>query len=198
MIKSPAQIQRQTNIANLLTAARLVLSPVFVFVFLGWDSLGGAVTCLIIAVVSELTDLFDGMVARYRNEVTDFGKILDPLADSISRLTAFLCFAQGGWAPLYLVIFILYRDSMVATLRTYCAYKGVVVSARWSGKLKAWVQAIAIMIVLCLRIALYSFGPDYKSLFIGISYGAVAIATLVTVLSAVEYLSGNWKTLMRE
>ena len=63
-------VSRQTNIAMMLTSLRLVLSPVFVFVFLS-DSFAGALACLIIALVSELSDLFDGMVARHRNEVTD-------------------------------------------------------------------------------------------------------------------------------
>lgn len=144
---APKKVQRQLNIAMILTVARLILSPIFVFVFLV-DNFWGALACLMIAIISELTDLFDGMVARYRNEVTDFGKILDPLADSISRLTIFICLIQGGLAPIYLIVFILYRDSLVATLRTVCAYRSVVVSARWSGKTKAIFQATAILIIL--------------------------------------------------
>jgi len=148
-----------------LTASRLVLSPIFVLVFLH-DTFGGAIACLAIAIVSELTDLFDGMVARYRNEVTDFGKILDPLADSISRLTIFICFVQGGQAPIYLIVFILYRDSLVATLRTFCAYRGVVVSARKTGKIKAVFQATAILIILLLRIISYRVSPEVQPLIL--------------------------------
>ncbi len=184
-------IERQTNFAMVLTASRLVLSPIFVLVFLH-DTFGGAIACLAIAIVSELTDLFDGMVARYRNEVTDFGKILDPLADSISRLTIFICFVQGGQAPIYLIVFILYRDSLVATLRTFCAYRGVVVSARKTGKIKAVVQATAILIILLLRVISYRVSPEVQQVFAGIDFTLILIATLVTVYSAWDYVSGNW------
>lgn len=184
-------IERQTNFAMVLTAMRLVLSPIFVLVFLH-DTFAGAIACLVIAIVSELTDLFDGIVARYRNEVTDFGKILDPLADSISRLTIFICFVQGGQAPIYLIVFILYRDSLVATLRTFCAYRGVVVSARKTGKIKAVVQATAILIVLLLRIFSFRVSPELDRVFAGIDFTVILIATLVTVYSAYDYVAGNW------
>lgn len=193
--KPPVEkIEKRTNLANLLTALRLVLSPVFVFIYLGSQSFWAAVACLAIAILNELTDLFDGMVARYRNEVTDFGKILDPLADSISRLTVFFCFTQDGWAPLYLVIFLFYRDSMVATLRTFCAYRGVVVSARKSGKLKAWVQAITILLILFFRAVIF-YTDEYAALLHKIGYVAVLITVLYTVFSAVDYIAGNWKHL---
>lgn len=193
MTKPPGRASSQTNVAMILTGLRLVLSPVFVFLFL-LDNFHGALLCLGIAVISELTDLFDGIVARRRNEVTDFGKILDPLADSISRLTIFICFIHGGQAPIYLVVFILYRDSMVATIRTVCAYRGVVVSARRSGKLKAVVQATAILVILFLRVLAYRF-PETAGLFLRLDHGLIWIVTAVTVLSAVDYLSGNWATL---
>lgn len=196
MSRPHSTLLRQTNLAMLLTALRLVLSPIFVFVFL-WDSFSGALVCLAIAIVSELTDLFDGMVARHRNEVTDFGKILDPLADSISRLTIFICFIYGGQAPIYLVVFILYRDSMVSTIRTVCAYRGVVVCARRSGKLKAVVQATAILIILLLRAVAYKV-PEAENRFVQIDHGLIWVVTIITVLSAVDYLRGNWTVLRQQ
>ncbi len=191
-----SSVSRQTNVAMLLTGLRLVLSPVFVFVFLS-DTFAAALACLVIAVISELTDLFDGMVARLRHEVTDFGKILDPLADSISRLTIFVCFVYGGQAPIYLVIFILYRDSMVATIRTVCAYRGVVVSARRSGKLKAVVQGTAILVILLLRVLAYKL-PELQGRFLQIDHGIIWVVTIVTVFSAIDYLSGNWPVLRQQ
>jgi CDP-diacylglycerol--glycerol-3-phosphate 3-phosphatidyltransferase len=189
-----AQDKRTTNIALILTASRLVLSPIFVFVYMQ-QTYWTALACLGIAILSELTDLFDGMVARARNEVTNLGKILDPMADSISRLTVFLCFVWGGQAPLYLIIFILYRDSMIATLRTFCAYRGVVVSARKSGKLKAVVQATVILIILLLRTLSYKIQPEMAETFLTVSHVLIWIVTLVTVLSAFDYLQGNWRVL---
>ena len=184
-----------TNLAMVLTFCRLVLSPVFVFVFLR-GTYWSAVACLGIAIVSELTDLFDGIVARRRNEVTDFGKILDPLADSISRLTIFLCFVVEGLAPLSVVIFILYRDSMIATLRTFCAFRGVVVSARKSGKAKAVIQATVILIVLVLKVLAFEVSEPWQQQFRMISEVLIWGATAVTVLTAIDYVAGNWKVLV--
>ena len=185
------------NIALLLTSLRLVLSPVFVLFFL-IPTFEGAIACLAIAVINELTDLFDGMVARYRNEVTNLGKILDPLADNISRLTVFLCFIHGGQGPLYLIIFLFYRDSLVATIRTVCAYQGVVVSARKSGKIKAVVQATAILIILLFRVIEFKVPEETQNIFLQIDLGLIWIVALYTIYSAVDYLKGNWEVIVSQ
>src|SRR5205085_953924 len=96
---------------------------------------------LALVIVAELTDLFDGMAARRRNQVTELGKILDPMADSIFRLSVFLAFTQGIVAlPLWLVLLFFYRDSIISMLRTICALRGFTLAARFSGKVKAVVQ----------------------------------------------------------
>ncbi|MCA9784496.1 MAG: CDP-alcohol phosphatidyltransferase family protein, partial [Candidatus Cloacimonetes bacterium] len=111
------------TLANQLTAARIFLSPIFVLAFMQ-EGFWARVAALAIVVMSELTDGFDGHIARSRGEVTDFGKLLDPLADSISRITVFIAFMSVGLIPWWMVLIFVYRDSAVSTLRTVCASKG--------------------------------------------------------------------------
>jgi len=126
----------QMTLPNILTSIRLILSPVLAILFLN-DGPAARYAILGIVILSELTDLFDGYMARKRGQVTDLGKLLDPMADSIYRDTIFLCLAVVNQVSLFLVLPILYRDSIISTLRTVCAYKGIVLAARMSGKVKA-------------------------------------------------------------
>ncbi len=164
-----------------------MLTPVLAVLFLN-DSPISRYWVLVIVILSELTDLFDGYMARKRGQVTDFGKILDPMADSIYRDTIFLCLAVERQVSLFLVLPILYRDSVISTLRTVCAYRGIVLAARWSGKIKAVLQANVIIIILILRILALSYPALDASLYT-ISNCLMGIACVVTLYSAFDYLS---------
>jgi CDP-diacylglycerol--glycerol-3-phosphate 3-phosphatidyltransferase len=136
------------TLANKITFLRVILSPVFFFVYFlpewfSFPSVAAAVMLILLFVIIELTDLFDGMVARSRNEVSDTGKILDPFADSFSRLTYFICFAGSGFMPLWAFLLIMYRDLAVAFIRQLVSRKGVSMPARLSGKMKAWFYALS-------------------------------------------------------
>lgn len=181
-------MQPQLNLPNFLTSIRIALSPVLALLFL-YDSPTARYAILFIIILSELTDLFDGYMARKHGQVTDLGKLLDPMADSIYRDTIFLCLAVKGHASLLLVLPILYRDSVISTLRTVCAYKGIVLAARLSGKMKAIFQAITIIIISCLLIlALYSpWLEENLSLIVNV---LMALVCCVTLYSAYDYLRG--------
>jgi len=144
------------NIAMLFTLSRVIIAPVFAFFFIhGFRSnspmlLWVAIGC---AVMIELSDMFDGMIARARAEVTDFGKVFDPVADSVSRQTVFISFLVTGIVPLWLYLVFFYRDAFMQLLRIVCASSGIVLAARRSGKLKALLQAIASFIVLAIVLA---------------------------------------------
>lgn len=184
------------SIANYLTLARIVLSPIFLFIYLEYPLLGiNAVTLpyvlLTLLGLSELTDAFDGYLARRFNQVTDLGKILDPMADSMYRTSVFLTFTLPPVnLPMVLIFIFLYRDSVISTLRTICALKGFALAARPSGKLKAVIQAIAAFIVIILLIP-YSWGylSGYTLSFI--STVTVLIAAIYTLVSGVDYLYAN-------
>ena len=181
------------TIANWLTSSRLLLSPIFVLVFLQ-EGLWARVAALGIVVLSELSDAFDGHIARSRGEVTDFGKLLDPLADSVSRMSVFIAFMAAGIIPWWMVLVFVYRDSLISTMRTICAYRGEVVAARSSGKIKAIIQATVIIIVLLGRIVsalLPALLPE--ALVNQAAWWLVLVAALYTFYSLYEYLSANWE-----
>jgi CDP-diacylglycerol--glycerol-3-phosphate 3-phosphatidyltransferase len=147
--------------------------------------------------ISELTDLFDGFAARKKNQVTDLGKLLDPMADSIFRLSVFLTFTQGIiQLPLLLVLFFFYRDTIISTLRTVCALRGVALAARLSGKIKAVIQAVVAFFILILMIP-YSLGILSLESFRAISFYAVLTAVVYSICSGVEYVYANWTYIKR-
>lgn len=137
------------GIANRLTLLRLALSPVFVLVFV-LGGRAGHVAAFVVAGLFEVTDVLDGYLARTRKEMTDFGKLMDPLADSVARFSVFLCFLWAGFAPLWVVVLLFYRDAMVAYTRVAAARAGVVLAARLSGKIKAITQGMVIMVTMGL------------------------------------------------
>ncbi len=142
-------------------------------------------------IVCELTDIFDGVVARRTNEVTDLGKILDPMADSVVRISFLLTLTQGIIKlPLMLVLVFIYRDAITSTLRVLCALRGHAMAARMSGKLKAIVQAIAVFSMVILMIP-YSNGLISLESLRTASYWIVFVAAVYSVASGIEYLIAN-------
>jgi len=144
------------NIATILTASRVAIAPVFALAFIrGYASPGVSwiYLCAALAALIELSDLFDGMTARARGEVTDFGKVFDPVADSVSRQTVFISFMVTGIIPFWMYLVFFYRDAFMQLLRIVCASSGVVLAARKSGKLKAVLQGVATFCVLAILLA---------------------------------------------
>ncbi len=184
------------NVAHYLTLLRIFISPAFPILYLEREKLGIPMTwlpfiLLFLLIVCECSDLFDGILARKRNEVTDLGKVLDPMADSITHISLFLTFTQGIVAlPLLLVLVFLYRDLFISTLRTLCAMRGIVLAARYSGKVKATLQAVASFLIILLMIP-YNMGYLSLDLFQKISFSAVAIVAAYTVLSVADYIYAN-------
>jgi len=184
------------SLANYLTIFRIFISPVFLVVYMEHEFFG--ITGLLLPYVlflllgiSELSDAFDGYVARRYNQVTDFGKILDPMADSIARISVFLTFTLPPVKlPMLLVFIFIYRDSVMSTLRTVCALRGFALAASTNGKIKAILQAISAFVVLGLMIP-YSLGRMEQQTLTRLSTVTVAVAAVYTLFSAGEYLVAN-------
>ena len=182
--------------ANYITFIRIFISPIFLLVYLEHDLLGISskvlpYILLFLLAVSELSDAFDGYFARKYNEVTDLGKILDPMADSIARISVFLTFTLDPVRlPMLLIFIFLYRDSVVSTLRTICALKGFALAARMSGKIKAVVQGVAAFIILFLMI-LQSVGTISLEQLQSISMWVVTVAAIYTLFSGADYIYAN-------
>jgi CDP-diacylglycerol--glycerol-3-phosphate 3-phosphatidyltransferase len=147
-----------------------------------------------LVVAFELTDLADGYVARRLEQTSQLGKILDPLADSVSRFTVFLGFLTLDYCHVWAIACIFYRDSIVSTVRILAASQGVIVSARWSGKVKAIVQGTVIIVILaasCFRTQL-GWGEDKV---IELASPLMWFVAGVTLFSLFDYLAGNRKVL---
>lgn len=184
------------SIANYLTFIRVLLGPIFLFVYLDYTVfhltlISLPYILLFLLGIAELSDLFDGYIARKYNQVTDLGKILDPMADSIYRISVFLTFTLPPvQLPMILIFIFLYRDSIISTLRTICALKGFALSARPSGKLKAVMQALTSLTIILLLIP-YSLGYLSQDMLNTISTLIVAVTALYSLISGIEYLYVN-------
>lgn len=184
------------GIANYFTFIRIFISPIFLLVYVDHELFGISsfmlpYVLLFLLSVSESSDMIDGYLARKYNQVTDFGKILDPMADSIARISAFLTFTQPPVnLPVSLIFIFIYRDSVVSTLRTICALKGFALAARISGKIKAIVQALAAILILCLMIP-HSVGQLSTATLQTASTWIVSIAGIYTIFSGIDYIYAN-------
>jgi CDP-diacylglycerol--glycerol-3-phosphate 3-phosphatidyltransferase len=188
------------TLPNLLTGSRFVSGPLIFFLFVGTGATGwlapwlsptaGLWACLVLAMLSELTDLLDGWVARRLNQVTDLGKVLDPFADSVYRLSVFFAFASGAhgaWAPPWAPLLLFYRDMAVTLVRAVGLERGLFIQARLSGKLKAIVQgaaAVALLGIACLM------GPEAAA-WERWGLPLVLPALTMTVWSAFDYVWAN-------
>ncbi|NGX46518.1 MAG: CDP-diacylglycerol--glycerol-3-phosphate 3-phosphatidyltransferase [Chlamydiae bacterium] len=184
------------GLALWLTVGRIFLSPIFLVVYLFYRQAGISLVWLpfiliFLVALAELSDLFDGIAARKKNQVTELGKLLDPMADSIFRLSVFLTLTQGVvQLPMWIVLVFFYRDSIISLLRTVCALRGFTLAARMSGKIKAVVQCVAILVILTLMIP-YAFGFMSLAFFRDISFYTVLAAAAYSLFSGVEYLVAN-------
>ncbi len=146
------------TIPNWLTILRLLISPFFLLVYVYPETFFITQASLPFVLLAlflffELSDAFDGFIARKYGQVTELGKLLDPMADSITRIAAFLTFTHGPvQLPIIIVFIFIYRDTMVGTLRTICALRDYALAARISGKIKAIIQALAIFIIIAMMI----------------------------------------------
>jgi CDP-diacylglycerol--glycerol-3-phosphate 3-phosphatidyltransferase len=186
--------ERKHNLPLYLTSSRVILSPVFVGFFL-FDSDWAPFVCLLTVLVMELSDLADGFAARRRQQVTTFGKLLDPYADSIYRLTTYICFLSRGMIPLIPVVVLFYRDSTISLTRILWGRSGVALGARMTGKIKAWFQALGIIMILVLA----AYRKSWEGYSIHTEYAVVAYLVMVAALvSGIDYIVASREMFRRE
>lgn len=171
--------------ASKITLLRVAMIPAYmVFMYLSggepglwmWIGLG-------VFIVASLTDYVDGQIARKCNQVSNFGKFLDPLADKLLTIAAMTMFCEWGLFPAWALMIVLTREFAVTGLRLVAAPKGNVIAAGWSGKVKT----ASTMIGLCVMMAF----PDVMWL----NRTVIAVIVITTVYSGVEYFVKNWKCL---
>ncbi len=187
------------NLANKLTIFRMILVPIMVIIpFLGINSeiLGIPLTYIIIDmifIIASITDKLDGYIARSRNQVTTFGKFLDPIADKILVLAAMIMLVEFGKLPAWIPVIVLAREFIVSGYRLIAVEKGgkVVAASVW-GKLKTVTQMIAIILAF---LDVNAFGACFKGNLTGFALILNAIVTIMmivqtiaTIFSGYEYL----------
>ena len=134
-------------------------------------------------IIASLTDYIDGHIARKYNQVSDFGKFLDPLADKLLVIAAMSMFCEWGQMPAWALMLILTREFAVTGLRLVAVGKGKVIAAGWSGKVKT----ASTMIGLCVMMAFPNVG--------WLSLVVIAVIVITTVYSGIEYFIQNWNCL---
>ena len=179
--------------ANLLSLTRLLIGPAVLVTFSINDHLS-VLFALVLVILAELTDVMDGIIARRMGHVTDLGKLLDPMADSMYRFCIFLAFFGQGAMDAWMIGIIFGRDLIVAYTRVYAATRGIVLAARVSGKLKAVVQGVA-QVGLIAMLAVPGLIEPAMALQIG--KVLLYIAVLVTAFSAIDYVVGTIKDTAR-
>ena len=172
------------NLPNKLTMGRIFAIPVFIVVFL----LDYRYAAAVIFILAALTDMLDGHIARKNNLVTNFGKLMDPLADKLLVMSALICLSQVVDVPGWMVIVILGREFIITGMRQVAAAQGIVIAAGTTGKIKTITQMIAIPLLILENwpFSLFSFDLPMDQIFLW-------IALVMTVVSGTEYIVKNKK-----
>ena len=216
--------------ANKITLTRICMIPFFLYfasqpmlIFSVDASKQGAnpisfpvatIVALVLFCVASFTDFLDGYVARKYNQVTDFGKFVDPLADKLLVTSALVLFAGQGAMAGWMVCVIIARELIITSLRVVAANKGRVLAATWTGKVKTCVQIGGIIVIYLYYIAIGAMGIDGYALLLQtasrdsfVAEGGMVFAmadgnmfltfvgwviTLVTIYSGYDYLRKNW------
>jgi CDP-diacylglycerol--glycerol-3-phosphate 3-phosphatidyltransferase len=190
------------NIPNILSTLRMILAPIFLFMYIQdeliWRSLSVAVFA-----VAAVTDFADGKIARYYEIESDFGVFIDPLADKFLTFAGFLClpFLDVSQFPWWAISVILVRDIIVTGLRLYAGQKDIVMETRFTAKAKTLVQMVFLYAVLLLGVfkqADIDFADQASQFFnSGVLYYAMLFVTVLTAYSGIEYLWVNRKLFSR-
>lgn len=189
------------NLANKLTMLRIFLVPIFL-IFIAMKGIPyGTILATLVFIIASLTDQLDGYIARSRNQVTTFGKFMDPLADKLLVTSALISLVELGLIPSYAAIIIIAREFAVSGLRTIAASEGKIIAASWWGKIKTVIQIIAIVLLL-IKVNIGA-SPYLASLINNNSvvskFFEVAptvflyLAVVITIISGIDYFIKNKK-----
>ncbi|MBQ9758018.1 MAG: CDP-diacylglycerol--glycerol-3-phosphate 3-phosphatidyltransferase [Clostridia bacterium] len=174
------------NTPNKLTFIRVLLVPVFMWAFLrGFD-----IAAIVIFAVAALTDQLDGHLARKNNQVTTFGKLMDPIADKVLTIAALVCFVEAGadFVNSWVVMLVIARELIVTGIRLIALGENQVIAASGCGKAKTVSQMAAIIAVMVDRIVPLRLG---ESQFLCLTFWLIALMVVLTIYSGVDYVVKN-------
>ena len=199
------------NTPNVLTMGRICAIPFMVILLsFEWPEPWAYVAALVIFVLSVVTDIADGHIARSHHQVTDFGKFMDPLADKMLVCCVLICFSWMGLIPAWLVIIVVAREFAISGFRAVAAEKNTVIAANKWGKIKSQFQYNAIITILVMLVSQVTM--SWEGLYIDVTadielfqwffliYANLVIWLMVvsTVLSLYTYLHDNWSVISGE
>ena len=187
------------NLANKLTLLRMLLVPIFL-IFIAINEIPyGTFIATFIFVIASVTDKLDGYIARSRNQITNFGKFMDPLADKLLVTAALISLVEFRVVPSWAAVIIIAREFAVSGLRTIAASEGKVIAASWWGKIKTVIQIVAIILLLIevnISQSKYLFDLVTNSNFLMNFFDYVPrisldIAVIITIVSGYDYFRKN-------
>ena len=184
------------NLPNQLSFLRIILTPVFILLLFADNDLL-RIGSFVVFTIAALTDWYDGYTARKYGDISTFGKFLDPLADKILILSAFVCFSLLGYIHFWMVLVIIVRDVIVTTLRIYATLKGKPIVTNMFAKIKTVGQFIVIYLIFLIYLVLKAnltggiFSAFHFIFEQNIILVLMIIITAVTVLSGILYLIEN-------
>lgn len=192
------------NLPNKLTVARIILTFIFMF-FLFSSGLVMKILALITFLIAAITDYLDGFLAKKYNIVSDFGKVMDPVADKILTLAAFLAFVEMKLVPAWMVVIIIMRELVITGIRLVALIKGEVLAAGVGGKHKTVSQILSIFVILIFIIIKEAGIKTFNFWNLNLEYWyrhlifvLMLITVLLTIISGFSYLIGNRKYLFNE
>ena len=183
--------------ANTVTVIRIIGVPFLVLAMLApWDGLFDNAqlaasikpwVCAVLFLLLSFSDFLDGYLARSRNEVTTFGKFMDPLADKLLVIAVFLVMVQMGQLPAWVPLIVLFREFLVSGLRMMAAAKGLVIAASWYGKAKTVTQMIAIVLFILIDALPAVLGEQFAEPIFVLAWIVLVVSLVLTILSMVDY-----------
>jgi CDP-diacylglycerol---glycerol-3-phosphate 3-phosphatidyltransferase len=184
------------NLPNRLTLSRIGLTLVFMFfLFTKWPH--GKITALIVFALASFTDYIDGRIAKKRGLISDFGKFMDPIADKILILAAFLAFVEMRLIPAWTVLVIIFREFIILGLRILGIVKGHIVAASRAGKHKTVSQMVTVFVILIYLITRQSvsgyglWSERADAISRNLIFMLMFVTVVLTLISGASYISKN-------
>ena len=174
------------NVPNALTILRLILVPVFVILF----QRGEKMAALAVFCVACVTDALDGFLARKLNQITDFGKLFDPLADKLMVVSALICQGAAGVLPWPAILLVLGKELYMIAGGAFMLSRGVVVSANYFGK--------SATVCFMAGLILSFFHPEFEAWSVQPDVILIWVSAALAVLAAAVYTAGAWKQLKKK
>ena len=186
------------NLPNILTISRVVLAIVLVFLLEQGSSTGNILAAIVFAIAAS-TDFYDGHLAKSKGLVSNFGKLMDPIADKFLLLSAFGVLAHIGMIAWWMFIVIAIREILVTASRLVMVRQGRVLAAERAGKIKTVAQITAVSVILLYLVAQQSEFCSFwfysvQRIWLGLNYVLMLAAAILTVYSGIDYFRNKAKT----